>query len=185
MATVVEAFYGEFVAIVQLLDRYGAVSFRNTVNDNFRKTLLLCAASHFEHRITSDVISFCSEVTKGNSLIPALVKSRAVARQYHTWFSWNANNANAFFASFGDEFRDYMVKRVENNDELARSIRDFMEIGRDRNRLVHQDFGNFTLEKTAEEIFALYASAIVFVELIPKLLREYSSSTARADESSP
>ena len=30
-------------------------------------------------------------------MIPSLVKNKAVSRQYHTWFDWNSNNANAFF----------------------------------------------------------------------------------------
>lgn len=45
MATVVDTLYGEYLVIVQMMDRYNVVSFRNILNDNFRKTLLLCAAS--------------------------------------------------------------------------------------------------------------------------------------------
>jgi hypothetical protein len=94
MGTIVDKLYGEYSAIVSMMDQYNAVSFRNTLNDNFRKTLLLCAASHFEFRITSDVVSFCAEVAGGNSMIPSLVKNKAVSRQYHTWFDWNSSNAN-------------------------------------------------------------------------------------------
>lgn len=182
MATVVDKLYGEYLAIVQMMDRYGAVSFRNTLNDNFRKTLLLCAASHFEFKITSDVVSFCAEVAKGNSLIPSLVKNKAVSRQYHTWFDWNSGNANAFYAMFGDDFKVHMAALIKRDDNLTKSVSDFLEIGRERNRLVHQDYGSFFLEKTAEEIFTLYASALMFVEFIPKALRDYSIKTEGSAE---
>jgi hypothetical protein len=175
MGTIVDKLYGEYSAIVSMMDQYNAVSFRNTLNENFRKTLLLCAASHFEYRITSDVVSFCAEVAGGNSMFPSLVKNKAVSRQYHTWFEWKANNANAFFNMFGDDFRSHMVGFVKLDHKLAKSISDFLEIGRERNRLVHQDYGSFFLEKSAEEIFGSYVSAMVFVDLVPKALRDFSA----------
>ena len=167
MGTVVDKLYGEYQAMVQMMDRYNAISFRNTLNDNFRKTLLLCAASHFEFRVTSDVVLFCEEASNGNSLIPSLVRNKAVSRQYHTWFDWDARNANAFYKIFGEDFKSHMSALMDNDPNLARSVTDFLEIGRERNRLVHQDYGSFFLEKLAEEIFALYASALFFVEFIP------------------
>lgn len=175
MGTIVDKIYGEYFAIVTMMDQYNAVSFRNTLNENFRKTLLLSAASHFESRITSDVVAFCAEVAGKNTMIPTLVQKKAVSRQYHTWFSWEANNANAFFSMFGDDFRTHMVEIVKLDSNMAKSIADFLEIGRERNRLVHQDYGSFFLEKTAEEIFGLYVSAMVFVEFVPKALRDFSS----------
>ena len=175
MGTVVDKLYGEYQAIVQMMGQYGAVSFQNTLNENFRKTLLLSAASHFEFRVTSDVVSFCEEIAGGNSLVPSLVKNKAVSRQYHTWFDWRANNANAFFNMFGEDFAAHMIALVKGDQNLANSISNFLEIGRERNRLVHQDYGSFFLEKTAEEIFASYASAMVFVDFFPKVLRDYSA----------
>lgn len=174
MGTVVDKLYGEYLAIVQMMDQYNAISFKNTLNENFRKTLLLCAASHFEFRVTSDVVAFCAEVARGNSLIPSLVRNKAVSRQYHTWFDWNTNSASAFFKMFGEEFRVHMSDVVGRDANMAKSISDFMEIGRERNRLVHQDYGSYFLEKTSEEIFRSYASGLMFVEFIPKALRDYS-----------
>ncbi|XUM22858.1 HEPN domain-containing protein [Bradyrhizobium oligotrophicum S58] len=174
MGTIVDKLYGEYAAIVSMMDQYNAVSFRNTLNENFRKTLLLCAASHFEFRITSDVVAFCAEVAGGNPMVPTLVKNKAVSRQYHTWFQWEANNANAFFNMFGEDFRAHMMGVVRLDPNMARSISSFLEIGRERNRLVHQDYGSFFLEKTAEEIFGLYVSAMVFVDFVPMALRGYS-----------
>lgn len=52
----------------------------------------------------------------------------------------------------------------------------FMEIGRDRNRLVHEDFATFTLEKTAEEIHNHYQTALVFVNCIAAEFRNCSDA---------
>jgi len=38
---------------------------------------------------------------------------------------------------------------------------------------VHQNFGTFTLEKTAEEIFTLYQTASAFIDVIPVKLQQY------------
>jgi hypothetical protein len=38
------------------------------------------------------------------------------------------------------------------------------------------------LEKTAEEIFASYASALMFVEFMPKALRDYSLKLATTEK---
>jgi HEPN superfamily RiboL-PSP-like protein len=160
MATVVDKLYGEFQSIAKIMERSDEVSFRSTLDDNFRKALLLCAASHFEYRITSDVLEFCKEMVGADTLIPSLVKNKAVSRQYHTWFSWDKSNANAFFSMSGDEFRAHMSSLVSRDEALDRSIVSFLELGRERNRLVHQDYGSFFLEKTADEIFALYVSAL-------------------------
>lgn len=181
MGAVVEKLHADFKAIVDIMDRNGEVSFRTTLEDSFRKALLLCAASHFEHRITTDVINFCQEVSGKNTLVPSLVKNKAVSRQYHTWFDWGTNNANTFFSLFGDEFRSHMTKHVSENEALATSISAFIELGRERNRLVHQDYGSYSLEKTADEIFALYNSAVAFVDAIPNALREFSAREVSPD----
>lgn len=37
MGTIVDKLYGEYSAIVSMMDQYNAVSFRNTLNENFSK----------------------------------------------------------------------------------------------------------------------------------------------------
>jgi hypothetical protein len=69
-----------------------------------------------------------------------------------------------------------MEKASNDDDKLARGIQAFLEIGRERNRLVHQNFGTFTLEKTTDEIYQLYESAIYFVEVLPKKLEQFPTA---------
>jgi RiboL-PSP-HEPN len=99
------------------------------------------------------------------------VRNKAVARQYHTWFNWCDNNANQFFGLFGAEFKAQMSELVKGSEEMQRSVRAFLELGNERNRLVHQDFATFSMEKTLDEIYRLYQSALMFVDALPTELR--------------
>ena len=177
-ATVVDELHESFVGLLSVLDEAGEVSLRAVADKNLRKSLLLAAASYFEHRMTETVMSFVEDATKGNVLVASLVRKKAVSRQYHTWFEWDGRNANSFFGLFGNDFRDFMKQRVRQDDELDGSVRAFLELGRERNRLVHQDFGTFPLEKTTAEIHALYTRAMHFVDAVPDALREFNVDRA-------
>ena len=98
-----------------------------------------------------------------------------------TWFDWEKKNANSFFGLFGVAFRDRMKAVVAEDNELESSIRSFLEVGRERNRLVHQDFASFSLEKTSEEIYALYSAAMKFVEWFPRAIRQFSKEVNAED----
>ncbi len=106
-------------------------------------------------------------------VVVEFVRNKAIERQFHSYFSWGARNANQFFRLFGEGYKSYMAQRVKADQSYDQAVRAFLEIGDARNRLVHQDFGNFTLEKTSEEIFALYEEASRFVRSIESSFDEY------------
>ena len=112
--------------------------------------------------------------TAAHPAILALVKAKAVARQYHTWFDWDGRNANSFFRLFGRTFLENMRRKVEDDAVLKEGILAFLEIGRERNRLVHEDYGSFSMEKTSDEIYQLHRSAMVFVDGFAGWVRELS-----------
>ena len=168
--TIVARLYAEFRALVQMLEAGGEPSLRNTAEDCFRKALLLSAASYFETVVLNILINFTSQLSAGNEQLIEFVKRQALNRRYHTLFDWDSNSANKFLSLFGDTFRTTVEARVKTDDGLAESIRAFLEMGRERNRLVHQDFGNFALEKTTDEIFGLYEAGLRFVDALPGLL---------------
>jgi hypothetical protein len=78
-----------------------------------------------------------------------------------------------FFGLFGEAFKSYMLMRLKQDTQLDAAIKAFLELGRERNRLVHQNDGTFALTKTAEEIFQLYLTARPFVEGLNDLMRTY------------
>ena len=58
------------------------------------------------------------------------------------------------------------------DEKLARSVSDFCEIGDLRNQLVHQNYAAFVMTKTADEVHALYLSALHFMAFLPRLLED-------------
>lgn len=170
--TGVDRLYKEFKDLVVYLEKDNEISLKNTVDENFRKALLLAAASYFESRITDDIVRFVDETSNKNKVLLSFVQNKAISRQYHTYFNWKETNANTFFGLFGEVFSNFLKKEVKDNDQLNSSIKAFPEIGRERNRLVHQDFGTFSLEKTSDEIYELYKKALMFVDSFPEKLRQ-------------
>lgn len=179
--TVVDQLHAKFTDLLTVLDKSNELSLRIVADDNFRKSLLMAAASYFEQNMTSAVLAFAEEVTSKDHILTWFVKNKAVSRQYHTWFDWKGENANSFFALFGDNFKKHIKMQIEYNDELESSVKAFLEIGRERNRLVHQNYGSFTIEKTFEEIFTLYSKAMVFITWFPNAIRDFSENTSSAD----
>jgi len=175
--TSVDRLYQEAIAVVGTLEKQSELSLHISAADNLRKSLLLAAASHFEHKVTSVVADFVREAARGSVLVEQFVRNKAIARQYHTWFNWNDKNANQFFGFFGQEFQTLMVSRMKSHDDLRLSVKAFLELGNERNRLVHQDYASFSLEKTMEEIYALYKKSLLFVTDLPVALRECDAAT--------
>ncbi len=174
--TVIDGLYEDARAVIKTLEQEAEISLQVAAGDHFRKVLLLAAASYFEHRVCEWVLGFVRERSGGSVLVANFVRNKAIARQYHTWFNWNAKNANQFFGLFGSEFRSEMISRVKASDDLRAGVQAFLELGSERNKLIHQNYATFPLEKTLDEIYTLYRSALPFVEQIPGSLRDCDKS---------
>ncbi|MFG1291866.1 HEPN domain-containing protein [Xanthobacter versatilis] len=173
--SVVDQTYKDLRDASGILLEASEISLHIVVDGNLRKIILLSAASYFESTITSIVLDFVEEISKSNILISSMVQKKVITRQYHTWFDWKVNNANSFFAMFGDEFSEHMKLFISKNPTVADGIKAFMEIGRDRNLLVHSNFASFLINKTPDEIYDQYRKAEVFVACLAAELRECSS----------
>ncbi|AOI44472.1 HEPN domain-containing protein [Burkholderia oklahomensis] len=176
--TAVDRMFAEAAEVMKTVNAAGDISLISAAADHFRKALLLGSASYFEQQICVCVLAFVHEQSGGCPLVGQFVKNKAVERQYHTWFDWKQSNANQFFGLFGPGFKDAMKVRIGASDELKESIAAFLEVGGERNKLVHQDYATFQLEKTMNEIYDLYKKALTFVEGLPSYLREAASAPA-------
>lgn len=174
--TIIDRLVQDNGELAELLREQGQISHLNDVENSFRKTLLLAAASYFESEIKDTVIDFARAQAGNSGPLVQLIRNKAIERQYHTFFTWDSSNANTFFSMFGSEFKEFMKAKLKEREELATSIRNFLELGNLRNQLVHQNFATFEIEKTPEEIFALYRSARAFVESIGSLLTEHAAA---------
>ena len=172
--TIVDSLYSNFQDIMDGLDET-EVSLRLIAGDAFRKNLLLAAFSHFEQEIKSCVMRIVGK-NCGSDVVMEFVRNKAVERQFHTYFQWDRTNANSFFGLFGEGFKSHMDRRVREDEEYRQAIRAFLELGNDRNRLVHQNFATFPLEKTSEEIFSHYRKARLFVNSLESSFDDYVQS---------
>lgn len=174
VATRVDEIHKEFSELLEFLSEKGEITLQNSVEEHFRKLLLVAAASYFEKCLTESIIDFAKERIEESALV-SLIENEVVSRRYHSWFDWDARNINRFFKLFGKQFREYAKARAEEDDEIGRSITSFIEIGHERNLVMHNDFGSFPLNKTSKEIYDLYLSARKFVEWFPDIMRSFSS----------
>lgn len=164
METIVEVLYSEIKELDKFLNERNEISYAIFVDSNFRKSLLLSAASLFEKEIKRIIEDFTHEKSSNNVALVEFLKNKAIARQFHTFFNWEGKNANSFFGLFGMDFKEHMKNIVNADEKLKEGIIAFLEIGNDRNRLVHQDYGSYTIEKTTDEIFTLYRKAMYFIQ---------------------
>ncbi len=164
--TIIDQQYENGNSLVDYLKNQQQITFFNEAENSFRKTILLSSASFFEKEICDTVIEFAKSHTNNNELVISIIKQKAISRQYHTYFNWESANANAFFGLFGDEFKTRMTQKVKEDEKLDKAIKSFLEIGRERNRMVHQNFAEIVIDKTAEEIYKLYKSSLYFIETV-------------------
>ena len=171
MPTPVDSFYDENQAISDYLGQQDEISLKLTFDSVFSKSLLIAATSFFEGRIQEDIRGFIEETTY-SPLVAGLIQTKVIHRQYHTYFDWDKQNANQFFRLFGEIFLEFMRQQVQSDQELDNSIRAFLSLGNERNRIVHVDFAVNQLEKTAAEVYELYQQALQFVDALPEKYRE-------------
>jgi len=174
MASDVDRIHKEFTDLIEFLVSKNEISLRSSADDAFRKVLTISAASYFEHVLTGIVMEFVEETVSAETMVTALVRNQVVSRKYHTWFKWDAKNANVFFGMFGDGFKSHMTALVNTTPDLDKAIRAFLELGEGRNMLAHQNFSAFAMQKTSDEIFKLYQDALPFIESVRTELRACS-----------
>lgn len=175
MKTPIDALHEDFKGVLAHLGE--DLSLRSSTNAIFSKILLLATASYFEKRLTEAVVDFAKRSTSENHVLPYLVYETAVKRQYHAWFAWERANANKFFSLFGKDFRAHMEKELdEKRADIKDAVKAFMEIGRERNRLSHEDIVASSFNKTSNEVYAAYKRALPFVEWFPVALAEFADN---------
>jgi len=163
MPSLVRALYDDNSQLLDYLRNNQEVSFANSVESILPKVLLLAAASHLESELQGLILDYFREVTGNRMCAVSFVEKKAVVRQFHTYFSWDAGNANSFFALFGTDFKTTMTALLQTDNDLAVAVKNFVGIGSLRNQLVHQNYAAFTMESTAEEIWRMYESALKWV----------------------
>lgn len=166
----IEQQYRDEQELHQYLMEKGEVSFATYIDDVYKKVLLLSAASFFETEISNAVINFAKNTSKNDDRIAVIVEKKVISRQYHTLFSWDSKNTNVFWALFGDDTQKKVRNEIENKLELRQSELDFLDLGKRRNILVHENYSEHDVNITIDEIYNKYASACGFIDLVRMVL---------------
>lgn len=167
--TIIDKAYRDNAFLLQYLSERNELSLLRTVEDSFRKTLVLAAASLFEHQISEALQSYCARKSDSDACVLALVRLKALKRQYFSYFDWDNRKPGPFFALLGEHIGE-KLKSESKTEPLKASIEAFLEIGFLRNCLVHQNFAGYAFEKTNEEVYALYQQSSFFVDRIIEIL---------------
>lgn len=172
--TIVDDRYDACAAIISRLLSEGSISEAQMLQDILRRTFVVGAASYFEQVLKDVLLEFVSSRSGGDTAVTALVKMSLVDRGFHQMFQWEGKNANKFLSHFGPDIGESM-KKVCSGD-LKGSVQSFMELGNLRNCIVHQNFHVFYFEKTLDECYASYKTALAFVDFVLRALSAANSA---------
>jgi RiboL-PSP-HEPN len=167
--TIIDKAYEDNALLIDYLSKKNELSLLRTVDDSFRKTLVLSAASLFEHQISDAIHNYCDRKSGSDPCILSLIRTKALKRQYFTYFDWDARRVGPFFSLLGDAIGD-KLRADAKLEPLKSSVDAFLELGFLRNSLVHQNFAGYVFDKTNEEVYALYQQASLFVEKVLEAL---------------
>jgi hypothetical protein len=173
----VEELFQELSRLVAGLNALGDASLALRVSEVASKSLLLAAASRFELDFLA-LIEGTARRLSGSDLIASFCVNQGLKRRYHSLFNWDARNANKFFSLFGDEFAESTQRLVAGDPSLAESVRVFLDLGDQRNKLVHGDFVSFPLAHSLDELIGRYRLARRFVDTVKVLFEKYAESSA-------
>lgn len=146
------------------------ISFATYIDSVYKKVLVLSAASYFESKISELILKYATKASGSDKRIVNLIESKVIERQYHTLFDWKANNTNAFWKLFGESTKDSVRQQIDGDKDMKVAERSFIDLGRRRNLLVHENFAEFDVNITVEEIYNKYREACKFLSLIKTVL---------------
>lgn len=159
------------------------ISFATDVERELSKVFVLSAASYFESRITSAILTMAAG--PGDPRVAMLVRTKAVKRQYHSYFDWDGEKIGPFRTMFGDDVADAFKREAKENSEYVTAEKAFMVIGHQRNLIVHGNFATYALPGDLDEWVARYRVATRFVDFIETLLRVSGARQVEAGSIEP
>ena len=171
--TAIDVLYREHQELRSYLEARNELGLRRIVETNYPKVLAVSAGGYFEERITGIIMEHVASAASNEVVTLSLVRNKAIARQYHTFFVWDGNNGNTFYGLFGEDFKRAMSDQVKESKELEDSVRAFLRIGNLRNEIAHSDFANYPITYTADEIYEMYQQACKFVDEFAAKLQEF------------
>ncbi len=166
----IKEFIDNYYELKNYLIGNGQISLENNIENHLKKVMLLSCASYYENEIQRIIKEFIDRNSKDEK-VKNFVYNKAIARQYHTYFNWDGKNINSFLGLFGEEFKREISSKIVQDEELNKQMRAFLEIGNERNKMVHENFMVYQLDKTFDEIINLNEAAEKFITFFNEQLK--------------
>jgi hypothetical protein len=175
MSSVLHKLYEEHKSLADYLQANRQPSYASSVESTFIKVLIVASASFLEEEVKRVIDLFCSKASKNNNNLKNFVRQIVIERGYHTLFSWKdqGKGVYCFFRLFGEEVLEKYKKSISVDRDLNIAAENFIFLGMERNKLVHQNFANLSIEYTAAECFQKFEKTLLFINYIEKMLLEY------------
>lgn len=161
----IKEFIDNYYELKNYLIGNGQISLENNIENHLKKVMLLSCASYYENEIQRIIKEFIDRNSKDEK-VKSFAYNKAIARQYHTYFKWDGKNINNFLGLFGEEFKKEISNKITQDEELNMQMRAFLEIGNERNKMVHENFMVYQLDKTFDEIIILNEAAERFIDFL-------------------
>lgn len=166
-----------FTEYTELIEAVGtkSPSTLTALNRVYPKHILIAAASSLEEQVKVQILPDLFE-RYGNSAIREFIATNVLKRGYHSLFDWNANTASKLFSAFGSEAKDRSKEYSRMNSTFSEGQQAFMQLGRLRNELVHNDYASRSVSVTPDDVHDMYLKAREFINLIEEVA--FSASSA-------
>lgn len=175
--------YGEFVSLLSLVPEQEP-SARSDLSALYAKVLAVSAGSEFEDWGTNLLTDAVKK--RANDLeFAKIVNERMIERKYFQFFDFDLANFNKIWALFPSPKTVEAKAILKKDDDLQESVRKFMSLNRERNRLVHQNFAGASAEYTVDEIVAMFRQACAAVAWIESALELPSQAVPGGQAGTP
>lgn len=172
--TAISNLINEYIETTTYLKEQKEISKVINLSQHYKKILLLSCASLYEKIFTDEIQRIIAQKT-GNDALKNLFYNKSIKQQYFKFFDWKESkgNINGFLKLFGNELYTKIHFEINQNEELKQGMDAFLKLGYNRNLLVHENFIEYTLDKTFEEIQSLHNLAYPFLIYLMKALEQY------------
>lgn len=159
-------------SVKSFLAEKGEISLVVTAEDVWRKSVLIAAASHFEHELGRAIERSASRYNVPDSF-RRLIEAKAISRQFYSYFDFSSSNTNRLFVSFGPGCKEKAEAHIRRSDRLREAQAAFLKICALRNQMVHSNYASFSIDLTTDEVYDLYEKGCSFIEFFEAIISDW------------
>ena len=173
MFPIIENFINDYYGLRETLMANSEISYVSFIETHLKKSFLFSCASFYEAKISGFIKSLL-EQHSDDDRVRCFASNKGISRQYHTYFQWAdkkgnpSKNINSFLGMFGTEYKSKVIDELSKNEEATEGMLAFLIIGNERNIMAHENFLDYNLTKTFEEVVDLNQKALIFLSFIEK-----------------